>query len=94
MALETVVALVHAENGCYGVSFPDFPGAVTAADNAEEAISRARDVVAYHVAGMAADGVVVPAVRSLYELRKNRQFRKDAQGARVALIAVSLQSNG
>ena len=46
------VAVVHKDADCdFGVSFPDFPGAVTAAPTLEEAIKRAGQALALHVEG-------------------------------------------
>jgi antitoxin HicB len=39
-------ALVHKEDkSCYGVSFPDLPGHVTAGDTIDEAIANAHDLL-------------------------------------------------
>ena len=90
MAQQMVIALIHEENGRYGVSFPDFPGCVTAADNTDEALARGRDTLAYHVRGMSEDGDAMPVIHSLGELRKDPDFRKAAKGAVIALVPVDL----
>jgi predicted RNase H-like HicB family nuclease len=58
----TYVAVVHKEPGSdYGVSFPDFPGCVTAGASLDEAVALAHDALAFHLEGMAADGDPPPA---------------------------------
>jgi antitoxin HicB len=40
------IALIHKdENSCYGVSYPDLPGHVTAGDTVDEAITNAHDLL-------------------------------------------------
>jgi len=52
------IALVRKDpDSDYGVSFPDFPGAVTAARSLNEAVARAGEALARHVEGMAEDGL-------------------------------------
>lgn len=79
-------ALIHEEGGVFGVSFPDFPGAVTTARRADDVLRRATELLNFHVAGMIEDGDALPALRSLDELQADRQFRSDAKGAMVALV--------
>jgi predicted RNase H-like HicB family nuclease len=47
------IAYLHKDKGSdYGVSFPDFPGAITAGSTLEEARRMAGEVLALHIAGM------------------------------------------
>jgi predicted RNase H-like HicB family nuclease len=80
-----VVALIHEENGVFGVSFPDFPGCTTVADSAEAAIAKAAEVLAFHVEGLAEDGPL-PRIRDLSQLARDRTFRADSRGAMIALV--------
>jgi predicted RNase H-like HicB family nuclease len=66
--MATAIAIVHEQAGVYGVSFPDFPGAVTTGANLDEAVARAREMLAFHVEGMVEDGEVLPALRTLGEI--------------------------
>ena len=51
------IAVVHKDkNSDFGVSFPDFPGAVTAAPSLDEAVEMAAEALALHVEGMIAEG--------------------------------------
>jgi predicted RNase H-like HicB family nuclease len=80
-----VVAMVHYENGAYGVSFPDFPGCTTVADDLDGAVAKAAEVLAFHVEGLAEDGPL-PRPRSMSELERDPAFREDARGALLVLV--------
>jgi predicted RNase H-like HicB family nuclease len=55
------VALVHKEpTSDYGVSFPDFPGCVTAGVTFEDARRQAGEALALHIDGMIEDGEAIP----------------------------------
>jgi predicted RNase H-like HicB family nuclease len=59
--MEYIAHLHKNKNSDYGVSFPDFPGCVTAGSSLEEARSMAAEALAFHVAGMREDGEAIPA---------------------------------
>jgi predicted RNase H-like HicB family nuclease len=80
-----VVALIDEEDGRYGVAFPDFPGCTTVATSLDAAVTKAAQALALHVEGMAEDGPL-PAPRTLTELRKDAEFRRDLKSAMVALV--------
>jgi predicted RNase H-like HicB family nuclease len=79
-------ALIHGEDGSFGVSFPDFPGAITSGRSAEEAIRKASEMLSFHVAGMVEDGDVLPQLRGLADLQADPDFVEDSAGAVLALI--------
>ena len=81
-----VVALIHEENGVFGASFPDFLGCTTVADSLDAIVPKAAEVLAFHVEGMVEDGLSLPPVRSLTQLRKDPVFREDSSGALIALV--------
>lgn len=55
------IALIHKDpDSDYGVSFPDFPGCVTAGSTLEEAAAMAREALEGHVALMIEDGDAIP----------------------------------
>ena len=81
-----VVALIHEENGLFGASFPDFLGCTTVANNLDAIIPKAAEALAFHVEGMVEDGLSLPLVRSLTQLRKDPIFREDSVGAMIALV--------
>lgn len=54
-------ALIHKDaDSDYGVSFPDFPGCVTAGASPEEAHELAIEALQFHVQGMVDDGEHIP----------------------------------
>jgi len=60
------IGLIHKEAGSdYGVSFPDFPGVVTAAATLDEARALAEEALAFHPEGLAEDGDAIPEPSSL-----------------------------
>jgi predicted RNase H-like HicB family nuclease len=63
------VAYLHKEKTSdYGVSFPDFPGCVTAGRSLDEARNLASRALTLHVRGMVVDGELIPAPSKLDEL--------------------------
>jgi predicted RNase H-like HicB family nuclease len=58
--MEYIAYLHKDKNSDYGVSFPDFPGCITAGSTLEEARSMAAETLAFHVAGMREDGEAIP----------------------------------
>jgi predicted RNase H-like HicB family nuclease len=87
---QMVVGLIHVENGNYGISFPDFPGVISAATTADGAVARGRDTLAFHVRGMVKDGDELPVPRSLEQLKKDRIFRQDAKEAMIVMVPIDL----
>jgi predicted RNase H-like HicB family nuclease len=63
------IAYLHKDKGSdFGVSFPDFPGCVTAGRTLEEARELAVEALTLHMAGMIEDGEVIPEPSTLDEL--------------------------
>lgn len=70
------VALIHKEaDSDFGVSFPDFPGCVSAGSSIDEARDMAVEALALHLSGMAEDGEAAPAPSSLEGVMKIRANR-------------------
>ena len=64
------IAYLHKDrNSDYGVSFPDFPGCVTAGSTLEEARRMAAEALAFHIQGMQEDGEKIPSPSTLDDLR-------------------------
>lgn len=60
------IAYLHKDRKSdYGVSFPDFPGCVTAGKTLEEARRLAAEALSLHVRGMLEDGEVIPEPSTL-----------------------------
>jgi predicted RNase H-like HicB family nuclease len=70
------IALIHKEPGSdYGVSFPDFPGCVTAGVTLDEARREAQEALALHIDGMIEDGESMPEPCSLEAVMAERENR-------------------
>jgi predicted RNase H-like HicB family nuclease len=82
----TTYALIHEEDGIFGISFPDFPGCISTARSEDEVLRRGAEALAFHVEGMIEDGDVLPTLRSLSELRADPDFLADAVDAIVAIV--------
>jgi predicted RNase H-like HicB family nuclease len=70
----------------FGVSFPDFPGCITAGKSLEEARRRAPEALAFHVAGMLGDGQKIPKPSTLDDLADD----PDRKGAVAFLVTAEL----
>jgi predicted RNase H-like HicB family nuclease len=54
------IGLIHKETKSdYGVSFPDFPGVVTAGKDLDEARAMAEEALALHIEGLLEDGEAI-----------------------------------
>jgi predicted RNase H-like HicB family nuclease len=85
------IALVHKEaESDFGVSFPDFPGVVTAGRTLEEARAMAVEALALHVDGLLEDGEVLPAPSNLDEIMADRENRDGA----VIVVSVGPAARG
>lgn len=63
------IAIVHKEaKSDFGVSFPDFPGCITAGKNIDEAKDMAQEALTLHIQGMLEDGEQLPAPSRLEEI--------------------------
>ncbi len=70
------IALIHQDKGSdYGVSFPDFPGCITAATTLDEARALAEESLAFHVKGMVEDGEAIPEPSTLDSVMDDRENR-------------------
>jgi predicted RNase H-like HicB family nuclease len=70
------IGLIHKDaNSDYGVSFPDFPGCVTAGRDLDEARAMAEEALALHIEGMAADGEAIPEASSLESVMNDAENR-------------------
>ena len=60
------IAYLHKDRDSdFGVSFPDFPGCITAGKTLEEAHRMAAEALALHIAGMVEDGEAIPEPSTL-----------------------------
>jgi len=73
--MASYIAIIHKEaDSDYGVSFPDFPGCVTAGRTLEEARAFAAEALSLHVQGMSEDGAPLPEPSMLDDIVKHPDF--------------------
>src|SRR5580700_4482931 len=84
------IAYLHKERDSdFGVSFPDFPGCVTAGKTLEEARRMAAEALALHIEGMIEDGEPIPSPATLDAVADDRALR----GAVAFLVSVEPPGN-
>jgi predicted RNase H-like HicB family nuclease len=70
------IAYLHKEHDSdYGVSFPDFPGCITAGRTLDEAGRMAGEALTLHIEGMIEDGDAVPEPSKLDDVAKDAAKR-------------------
>ena len=71
------IAIVHKEaKSDFGVSFPDFPGCITAGENIDEAKDMAQEALTFHIQGMLEDGEQLPAPSRLEDIMSDPDYSK------------------
>jgi len=69
------IAIVHKEaKSDFGVSFPDFPGCITAGKNIDEAKDMAQESLTLHIQGMIEDGEQLPNPSRLEEIMSDPDY--------------------
>jgi predicted RNase H-like HicB family nuclease len=80
------IAIVHKDpQSDFGVSFPDFPGCITAGSSIDEAKDMADDALSLHVQGMLEDGEKIPTPSKLEDIMADPD-NSDA----IAILVVSI----
>ncbi len=70
------IAIIHKDpNSDFGVSFPDFPGCITAGRTLDEAKDMAIEALTGHIEVMRDTGESVPDPSTLDEVMKDSDFR-------------------
>lgn len=83
------IAYLHKDKDSdFGVSFPDFPGCITAGRTLEEARRMAVEALALHIQGMIEDGTAVPEPSKLDDLENDPELRHGV----AVLVTVELPS--
>jgi predicted RNase H-like HicB family nuclease len=66
------IAYLHKDSKSdFGVSFPDFPGCVTAGKSLDQAAPKAPEALAFHIAGMIEDGEKIPKPSKIDDLLRD-----------------------
>jgi predicted RNase H-like HicB family nuclease len=75
------IAYLHKDKKSdFGVSFPDFPGCVTAGRSLDEARRRAPEALAFHIASMIEDGEKIPKPSNIDDLVGDEFSETDGRG--------------
>jgi predicted RNase H-like HicB family nuclease len=79
------IGLIHKDaESDYGVSFPDFPGVVTAGRTLDEARTMAEEALAFHIEGLIEDGEAIQEPSNLELVMEDT----DNRGGVAILVAV------
>jgi predicted RNase H-like HicB family nuclease len=74
--MRSFIGLIHKDaDSDFGVSFPDFPGVVTAGTTLDDARGMAEEALALHIEGLTEDGEAIPEPSSLEEVMSDRDNR-------------------
>jgi predicted RNase H-like HicB family nuclease len=69
------VAVVHKEaQSDFGVSFPDFPGCITAGKDIDEAKDMAQEALVFHIQGILEDNEELPAPTKLEDIMADPDY--------------------
>jgi predicted RNase H-like HicB family nuclease len=80
------IAVVHKDpKSDFGVSFPDFPGCITAGSSIDEAKDMAHDALSLHMKGLLEDGENIPAPSKLEDVMDDPDY-SDA----IAILIVTI----
>jgi antitoxin HicB len=85
------IAVIHKEPGSiYGVSFPDVPGVIAAADSLDAALSEAAEALAYAAEDWEQlTGAPFPRPRSLDALQADAEFAAIAEKGVLAAVPLA-----
>jgi predicted RNase H-like HicB family nuclease len=71
------ITIIHKDpGGDYGVSFPDFPGCISAGSTLEEARWMGVEALHFHIEGMMEDGDAIPEPSSLDQVMLDANNRE------------------
>ena len=84
--MSAYIGVIHKDHDSdYGVSFPDFPGCITAGSTVEEAKKMAYEALLFHIQGMIGDDEKLPIPSKLEEICRNDDF---ADGIAFLIVSV------
>jgi len=71
------IGVIHKDpKSDFGVSFPDFPGVVTAGTSLDDARAMAEEALTFHIEGLMADGELIPEPSTLEAIMADASNRK------------------
>jgi predicted RNase H-like HicB family nuclease len=84
--MRNYIGLIHRDaDSHFGVSFPDFPGVITAGTSLDDARAMAVEALALHIDGLVEDGDVIPEPLALEKVMSDPDSRVGA----AILVAVN-----
>ena len=73
--MSNYIAIAHKDpKSDFGVSFPDFPGCITAGRNIDDAKDMAQEALILHIQGMLEDGDQLPVPSKLEQIMSDPDF--------------------
>ena len=86
--MRSYIGLIHKDpDSDFGVSFPDFPGVITAGTTLDDARAMAQEALGLHIEGLTEDGDAIPEPSSLEEIMSD----PDNRGGVAILVAVKIE---
>jgi predicted RNase H-like HicB family nuclease len=82
----TYPAVVDRDGDAFGITFPDFPGCVSAGETAEAALAAGAEALTGHIACMAEDGEPIPDPTPLDRVR----WQPDEAVVCITLVSVPI----
>jgi predicted RNase H-like HicB family nuclease len=74
--VQNYIGLIHKDTDShFGVSFPDFPGVVTAGSNLDDARAMAEEALTFHIEGLVEEGEAIPEPSALEEVMSDPDNR-------------------
>jgi predicted RNase H-like HicB family nuclease len=74
--MRNYIGLIHKDaDSDFGVSFPDFPGVITAGTSLDDARAMAEEALTLHIEGLAEDGEAIPEPSALDEVMSDPDNR-------------------
>ncbi len=74
--MRSYIGLIHKDpDSDFGVSFPNFPGVITAGTTLDDARAMAQEALALHIEGLTEDGEAIPEPSSLEEIMSDPDNR-------------------
>jgi len=81
------IAVVHKDpKSDFGVSFPDFPGCITAGSSIDEAKDMAHDALSLHMKGLLEDGENIPTPSKLEDVMDDPDY---SDGIAILIVTIS-----
>lgn len=75
MSTQYYIGVIHKEDSSdFGVSFPDFPGCITAGETIDEAKDMAIEALKFHVEGMIEDNLEITPPSKLEQIHSNPEY--------------------